>query len=262
MKFTLQKANKIKYYLQLIDVFTLREIKARYKASVLGILWIVIFPLVTAIILNIAFGTIMRIKTGNVPYFLFLLSGLLYWNFFQQGFILAKDSLIWNRDLVVKTAFPKITLPLAYVLSKIPDFFVNFFLLLIFYSLHGYSVNIYLILIFMFILPVLLFLTGVSLIVSSLNAVFRDFGRILDLFITFLFYLTPIIYPDTSIPYHYRYFVMLNPITDAIIFTRDLLFKNIIRYDLFFLSLIISLPIFVFGIIFFKKMEKKIVDLI
>jgi lipopolysaccharide transport system permease protein len=249
-------------YLQLLEVFAIREIKSRYKSSILGFLWIVIFPLATAIILSLIFGTFIRISTEGVPYFLFLLSGLLYWNFFQQGFILAKDALIWNRDLVVKTAFPKVTLPLSYVLSRVPDFFVSFLILLIFYLIYGYNLNINFILIILFILPILLFLAGISLIISSLNAVFRDFGRIVDLFMTLLFYATPIIYPDTAIPHQYKLFVLLNPISDAIIFTRDLLFKNNIRYDLFFLSLILSLPIFAFGMIFFIKMEKKIVDLI
>lgn len=252
----------MKHLIQLLEVFVLREIKSRYRASILGFLWIIIYPLVTVIILNLVFGIFIRIKTGNVPYFLFLLSGLLFWNFFQQGFILAKDALIWNRDLVVKTAFPKVSLPLSYVLSRIPDFFINFLILLIFYLLSGYPLNINFLLISLFILPMILFLAGVSLIISSLNAVFRDFGRIVELMMMLLFYATPIIYPDSSVPNKYQLFVILNPIADAIMFTRDLLFSNIIRGELFFLSMVLSLPIFAFGIVFFNKMEKKIVDLI
>lgn len=255
-------SSKTKLYFQLLEVFSIREIKSRYKASILGFLWIALYPLATSVILSLIFGIFIRIPTGKIPYFLFLLSGFLYWNFFQQGLILAKDSLVWNRDLIVKTAFPKSTLPLSYVISKIPDLLVNFTILLLFYLYYGFAPNVTFFLIFIYILPVLLFSAGVAMVFSTLNAIFRDFGRIVDLFMMLAFYLTPIVYPDSLVPARFKNLLLLNPVANAIIFTRDLLFKNVIRYDLFFLALTISLPIFIFGIFFFIKFEKKIADLI
>ncbi len=252
----------LKLYIQLLEVFSIREIKSRYKASILGFLWIVLYPLTTAVILNIIFSIIIRIPTGNIPYFLFLLSGLLYWNFFQQGFILAKDALIWNRDLIIKTAFPKSTLPLSYVFSRIPDFIVNIVILLLFYLYYGYIPNITFLLIIIFIIPILLFSSGVAMIASSLNAIFRDFGRIVELFMMLAFYATPIVYPDSLLPERFKILLLLNPVSNSIIFTRDLLFKKVIRFDLFFLAIIISLPVFILGMLFFIKLEKKIADLI
>ena len=132
----------MKQYLQLLEVFTIREIKSRYKASLLGPLWIIVYPLMTTFFLSFIFQKIIKIKTEGVPYYVFLLSGLLFWNFFQQGVLLAKDSLIWNRNLVTKTTFPKEVLPLSFIFSKIPDFFINLLILLIFLISSNFKINL------------------------------------------------------------------------------------------------------------------------
>lgn len=252
----------IKLYIQLLEVFSIREIKSRYKASLLGPVWIILYPLASAIILNLVFGIFIKIKTDNIPFFIFLLSGLIFWNFFQQGFNLGKDSLIWNRELVVKTAFSKSILPLSYIFSKIPDFFVTLGLMLCFYMISGYHPNFSFLLIGIFILPILLFTAGVSLVASLLNAVFRDFGRIVELILMVLFYATPIVYPANLIPSNLQFVLFLNPLASAIIFTRELLFQNSFRADLFLYSLIIGLVTFIIGFIFFTKFEKNMVDII
>jgi len=250
------------HYFQLLEVFTLREIKSRYKASILGFLWIVIYPLSTAFILNIVFGSVIRIQTGKISYFLNLLSGLLFWNFFQQGLILAKESLIWNRDLVIKTVFPKEVLPLSYVLSKIPDFFVGLGIFLFFFLLNGYMIDLSFFWIIIFLFPVFLFSAGISFIFALLNSIFRDFGRIIELATTLLFYATPIIYSDAIVPNKLKIFLYINPLSLSALFMRNLFFEKILRFDLFLLALAISLPVFIFGLFFFRRFEKKIADLI
>lgn len=258
----MKKLNTFKYYLQLLEVFTIREIKSRYRASLLGFLWIVLYPLILAFILNFIFGRFVKINTHGIPYFLFVLSGILFWNIFQQSVSLAKESLVWNRDLVTKTSFPKNTLPLSYVFSKIPDFFVNCAILLFFYFLSGYEPHTSSFFIFLLIIPLFLFSAGISLAVSLANAVFRDFGRITELFLLLLFYATPIVYPDFLVPGNYKFFLLINPLSSMILFTRELLFRNNFRVDLFSLSLILSLFIFGLGFLLFRKFEKKMADLI
>ena len=249
-------------YIQLLEVFAFREIKSRYKASILGPLWIIINPLLTAIMLSVVFGIFVKIKTDNIPYFLFVVSGLLFWNFFQQGFIFAKDSLVWGRELVVKTVFPKDILPLSYILSKVPDFLINLAILICFYLFYGFSLDASVLLIVIFLVPTFLFVSGISLFVALCNSIFRDFRRVVELFMTVFFYMTPIIYPESFVPEQYNVLLMINPLALAIIFTRDLLFKHLVRIDLFVISISISIPVFFFGYFFFKKYEKKIVDLI
>jgi lipopolysaccharide transport system permease protein len=253
----------MKQYLQLLDVFTVREIKSRYKASLLGPLWIIIYPLMTTFFLSFVFEEIVKIKTGAIPYFLFLLSGLLFWNFFEQGILLAKESLVWNRDLVTKSKFQKEILPLSFILSKVPDFLVSLLILVIFLLIYGFKIHLTFLMLIVNIVPIALFSAGIGLFFSLTNAVFRDFGRIIDFLLLIFFYATPVIYPENLVPKNLSLALLyFNPIALIINFSRQIIFKNQVKVDLWLISLIISFFIFVLGILFFRKFEKKIVDLI
>lgn len=253
----------MKQYLQLLDVFTVREIKSRYKASLLGPLWIIIYPLMTTFFLSFVFEKIVKIKTGAIPYFLFLLSGLLFWNFFEQGILLAKESLVWNRDLVTKSKFQKEILPLSFILSKVPDFLVSLLILFIFLLIYGFKIYPTFLMLIVNIVPIALFSAGIGLFFSLTNAVFRDFGRIIDFLLLIFFYATPVIYPENLVPKNLSLALLyFNPIALIINFSRQIIFKNQVKVDLWLISLIISFFIFVLGILFFRKFEKKIVDLI
>lgn len=256
------KYNSISHYLQLIEVFTFREIKARYRASLLGPIWIILYPLITAALLSMVFGYFIKINIGNIPYFLFVLSGIVFWNFFQQSLNIAIDSLVWNRDLIIKTSFAKSILPLSYVLSKVPDYFVYFILFFIFYVFHGYHLRINSFFIFLLIIPLVLFTSGIALLISLIHSVFRDFGRLVEFALLVLFYITPIVYSDASIPEKYKIIVYINPIALLILFCRRLLFQNIFQLDLIIRASVISVLIFLLGFYVFQKFEKRIVDLI
>ncbi len=253
----------MKQYLQLLEVFTIREIKSRYKASLLGPVWIILYPLMMTFFLSFIFEKIVKIKTEGIPYFLFLLSGLLFWNFFEQGVSLAKDSLVWNRELVTKSSFQKEILPLSFILSKIPDFFVNLLILLIFLILYNFKIKLEFLVLIFALIPIILFAFGIGLFFSLANAVFRDFGRIIDFFLMILFYAVPILYPENFMPERLKPFLLyFNPIALVINFSHQLLFKNQIKIELLLISLIISTLVFILGILFFRKFEKKIADLI
>lgn len=225
--------NSLKLYLQLLEVFTIREIKSRYKASILGPVWLIVYPLATAIILNLVFGTFIKIKTDGVGYFIFIFSALVFWDFFQQSIVLARDSLIWNRDLITKSVFPKEILPLSYVLSKIPDFFVYYLIFLIFYFNSGYPIDFRFIFLSFSILPLFFLSAGISLLMSLSNALFRDFGRLVDFFLMIIFYITPIVYPDRFVPSKFKIILFSNPLSLVIIFARDLLFKAQLHFWFF-----------------------------
>jgi len=253
----------MKQYLQLLDVFTVREIKSRYKASLLGPLWIIIYPLMTTFFLSFVFEKIVKIKTGAVPYFLFLLSGLLFWNFFEQGILLAKESLIWNRDLVTKSKFQKEILPLSFILSKVPDFLVSLLILVIFLLIYGFKIRPTFLILIVNVVPIALFSAGIGLFFSLTNAVFRDFGRIIDFLLLIFFYATPVIFPENLVPKNLSLALLyFNPIALIINFSRQIIFKNQVKVDLLLISLFISFFIFVLEILFFRGFEEKIVDLI
>lgn len=259
----MKMVNPLTSYFQLIEVFTIREIKSRYRGSILGPLWIVLYPLIVTVILSLVFGVFVQLETGGVPYFVFLFSGLIFWNFFQQGVSLASEVLIWNRDLITKTYyFRRSALPLSYALSKIPDFFVNLVIFLIFYVLNGYGIGSHVFLILLGLPSLILFSSALSLLVSLFNALFRDFGRVFEVFVMILSYATPIIYPETLIPQKYWLFLYANPLSTLVIFVRKILFRNEFDLNLLLISSALSLIAFIISFYIFNKFEKKIADFI
>lgn len=258
----MKKNDGLIYYLQLLEVFTVREIKYRYRASILGPLWIVINPLATTAILSIILGIFVKIEMGKTPYFLFLFSGLTFWNFFQQSVSLASETLIWNRDLITKTNFERNVLPLSYVLSKIPDLAIGFLIFFLFYLSYGFRPPTSILLVLLTIPPLFMFTSGVSLILSLLNSFFRDFGRIFEVLIMVFSYATPIIYSDSLIPERFKFFIYVNPLASIIIFSRRILFEGQVNFGLLGAAYILSLFMMVLGLYIFRKLEKKIADFI
>ncbi|MFN4212835.1 MAG: ABC transporter permease [Microgenomates group bacterium] len=252
----------LKLYFQLLEVFTIREIKSRYRASILGPLWIILQPLLTTIFLAFIFEKIIKIKVANIPYFLFLYSGLIIWGFFEQGINLAKDSLVWNRELIVKSKFSKNALPLSFVLSKIPDYFVNLIIFILLMLFFKQKVSFIFIFSSLTIFPLFLFSSGIGLIFSILNAIFRDFGRIIDFLLLIGFYATPVIYLPSMVSNKLLFFLKLNPLFYLISYNRSIFFENKLEFNYLILGLLTSLILFLIGIIFFKKLEKIVVDLI
>ena len=253
----------MQWYFQIIEVFTLREIKSRYKSSILGPLWLILYPLITSLFLSFIFEKIIKIKVGDsIPFFIFLYSGIIYWSFFEQGINLAKDSLVWNRELITKTNFPKETLPISFIFSKIPDFFVNYIIFLVFLFIYKINFSFSLVLLIISIIPLFLISTAIGLFFSFTNAIFRDFGRIIEFLLMIGFYATPVIYQETFVPKKYHLFLRLNPLANIITFNREIIFNKTVNINLFILALIIGFFAFIFSLLIFRRFEKKVVDLI
>jgi lipopolysaccharide transport system permease protein len=251
------------WYFQIIEVLTMREIKSRYKGSILGPLWLILYPLITSLFLSFIFEKIVKIKVGNnMPFFTFIYSGIIYWSLFEQGINLAKDSLVWNRELVTKTAFPKETLPLSFIFSKIPDFFVNYIIFLIFIFIYKINFSFSLLLPIISLIPLILTSAAIGLFFSFTNAIFRDFGRIIEFLLMIGFYATPVIYQENFVPQKYYLFLRLNPLANIITFNREIIFNKNVHFEMFFFALIISFFAFIFSLLIFRLFEKKIVDLI
>lgn len=249
-------------YFELIKVLTIRELKSRYKASFLGPIWIILQPLMIVLVISLVFGYFVKIPVGNIPYSLFVLSGLIIWNFFQQCINIAKDSLIWNRDLVTKTNIPREILPLSMIISKLPDFFIYFILLLVFMIVNKYQISLINLSVIVIIIPLFFLTSGIGLIFSLSNSIFRDFGRIYELFIMVYFYLTPVIYPESMILKNYKVMFYLNPLALMISFTRELIFYGKFNFGYFISGTGISIIIFLISIFIFSKFARKIADLI
>jgi len=169
-------------YRDLFYIFTWRDLKVRYKQTILGILWVVFQPLMTTLIFTVFFGNLAKIPSGKLPYSLFVLCGLVFWTFFSTALTHASDSMVANESIIKKVYFPKIILPFSSILTSFVDFLINFIILLVFAMVVGYYPSIWALIIF----PVAIFITGLTsvglgLLLASINVKYRDVRYILPL---------------------------------------------------------------------------------
>lgn len=241
-----------------------RELKSRYKQTAIGILWVILSPIITMVIFSIIFGQISGVKDQNIPYPLFVYSGLLMWNFFSRSIITATESLVANQSIIKKISIPIVLLPISAVVVNLVDFLfaaLVLFCLMIFYHFPFRFVGI---LIFLpAILGTFLLSAGIGLILAPINAYYRDVRFLLPYATQLLLFLTPVIYPVNFVGYPYRLLLILNPLSSIITAVRHNLL-GIGTFDIpsFILSLFVSGGIFGVGIVLFIRGEKYIADIL
>jgi len=251
------------HYLELITVLAGREIKARYKQSVLGYAWVILNPLLQMLVMAFVFSQIMRFNTISVPYTIFLYCGLLPWNLFANSLSSSTNALVSNAPLLSKIYFPREIFVISTIIAKIIDFFLAstiFVAFLIFYQ-HPVTSNL------LWVIPIFLiqqlFTYGVSLILSALNLFYRDIQYVLNLLILIWMYLTPVIYPTEIFPERYRFIFQLNPMAVIInAYRQTILGGGSPNLTSLGIALAVSLIITILGYKLFKKLEGVFADVV
>ena len=249
-------------YKYLLLQLTLREIKARYKQSIMGYAWVLINPLAQLIVYSIVFSIFIRFPTDNLPYPIFLFAGLLPWIFFQSSLTTATLCLVNNDDLIRKVYFPREVLPYAVVASKIIDFFFAGALFLIFIFIYHVSLNLNLPILSLTFLTQLFLTVGLSLMFSTFNLFYRDIQFLINLVLMLWMYLTPIIYPLNLVPKQYLVIYRLNPMVGVVEGYRNALFNSVFDFSDLLIALVISFALFIFGFVIFKRSESVFADMI
>lgn len=253
----LYKSKEILYQL------TVRQIKARYKQTVVGVLWAVLRPLFLMIIFTIIFSKMVRIPSDGIPYPIFSYCALLPWQFLSTAFGSATTSLVGNTNLVQQIYFPREIFPVSAVIASFFDFVIAssiFIILLVFYKVHITFLALYAIpLLFIQILLV----TGVSFLGSALNVFYRDVGHALVFIIQIWMYATPIIYPLSIVPEKLIPFYLLNPMAGIIDGYRKVIIQGLPPdWHYIGISAAVTLAIFFLSYKYFKKVEMKFADII
>ena len=242
-------------YRELLFFFVWRDIKVRYKQTVIGALWAVFQPLAAMVVFTVFFGKFAKIPSDNIPYPVFVYVGLLLWNFFSFGLSHASDSMVSNAGIIQKIYFPRIIIPLSAALTGIIDFF---FASLIFVGFMAY---------FKFmpslsgvaLMPLLLCITylasvGAGCFLAALNVKYRDVRFVLPFFIQLFLFLTPVIYPLSMLSKKFRALINLNPMTGVIETARSaLLGVKPVDYHLLLIAATMACVLFLCGIAYFKK---------
>ncbi len=238
-----------------------REIQIRYKQSIVGVAWAVMQPLITTVIFTVIFGFLAKIPAQGVPYPIFVLSGLLFWQYFSKVVVDSSNSLVKNESIITKVFFPRLILPLVPAISAAVELGISLIILLMLMLVYGAWPSPSVLL-----LPLLLLLAGVlgygiGLILSPLNAIYRDIGIALPFFVQIGMYLTPVIYPVSFVPKPYQWVFVLNPVATLLDSARAALlgteFPSIAAYGVLLLW---TIAIFFVGFRTFRKLEPTIVD--
>jgi len=250
-------------YRELVYFLAWRDVKVRYKQTVLGVLWAVLQPLFTMVVFTLLFGQLAKIPTDGLPGPVFYFSALVPWIYFSSTVSNAGMSLVANSTLLTKIYFPRIILPAAAALSNMMDFLISSAFLLGFVLYYGMPLGLSLLL--WPVLVVLLTLLSFSLgtIFAALNVKYRDIKYALPFFIQLLMFATPIIYPASMIPERFRWVLALNPLSGVIeAFRYSVAPLHAPDWNLVALSAGASLVLFVAGLAYFRSTEKAMADLV
>lgn len=245
-------------------MFIVRDLKVKYKQTVLGIIWLVLQPLLPVCIFTVVFGKFARLSSEGIPYIVFAFSGMVTWLFFSEVVNKGASSLVLDEGLLSKVYFPKIILPFSKLVSVSIDSFVTFALFLLFLFLYDIHIS-YRIIFLPLILLVLVSLSfSFAVLFSAVNVFFRDFRIILPFLMQIGMYASPIAYSSYIVPEKYYNFYIINPMVGIIESFRWVFFENIKIFPHYALSISIIFSFIIFGIgnLVFKKVEKAFLDVI
>jgi lipopolysaccharide transport system permease protein len=240
-----------------------RDIKVRYKQTVLGGLWAVVQPLFTMVVFTLIFGRVAKIPTEGLPYPLFSFAALVPFQFFQSGALQASESLVSNANMIKKVYFPRLIAPTAAVLGGLVDFGVAFGVLIIMMAAYGFAPQIQVLLVPLFLLLALITALGLGLWLSGLNAQFRDIRYTMTFIMQALLFLTPVAYPISLIHEPWRTLYSLNPMVAVVEgFRWALLGSEGVSGQMVLIGSVVALALLVSGAFFFRRLERTFVDVL
>ncbi len=249
-------------YRELLFFFIWRDIKVRYKQTLLGASWAILQPVFTMVVFSVFFGRLAKIPSDGIPYPIFSYAGLLPWTFFAAGLTNGANSLVRDANLIKRVYFPRLITPLSAVVGGLPDLLLAFLVLIammIYYGLFPTLASVVW-------LPISLLLAlatalGVGLWLAALHALYRDIRYVVPFLTQFWMYATPVVYPSSLLEDPWRTLYGLNPMVSVVEgFRWSLLGQSEPRVSMVLLSLAIASLLLVSGAYFFRRMEPHFAD--
>src|ERR1700690_148171 len=252
-------------YRELFRALAGRDLAGRYKQAVVGVLWALIRPFLTMLILTIVFGRIAKLPTeGDTPYALMVFAGILPWTFFSTGISEASNSLINNTGLISKVYFPRIIVPIATIVVAFVDFLVSFCILLALMGWYRFAPDWRIFILPMFALLAFFATIGPALWVTTLNVRYRDFRYVIPFIVQLGLYVSPVGFSSSVVPERWQFFYSLNPIVGIIDGFRWCILRG--QADLHPLNILTSVVVTAFflwfGVRKFRRTERSFADLI
>jgi lipopolysaccharide transport system permease protein len=251
-------------YRELLYFLTWRDVKIRYKQTVLGAAWAILQPFLTMVVFSLFFGRLAGLggKTGGVPYPIYVYAGLLPWTFFANSITSSGSSLVSSSNLITKVYFPRLIIPLAAIGAGLVDLAVSFIVLLGMMVFYRTVVSWQLVLVPLFLAGTILTATGVGALLSALTVSYRDFRYVVPFLVQLWMFVTPVIYPSSLVPERWRWAQSLNPMAGLIDGFRAAFLFRPLGWASICLSFSVSILFFLAGATYFRHVEHRFADTI
>lgn len=248
---------------ELIYFLIWRDVKVRYKQTVLGATWAILQPFISMLIFTLVFGKLAKLPSDGIPYAIFSYTALVQWTLFASGTSRASSSIVGSRGLVKKVYFPRLAVPLASVAACFADYIPAFGMLLLMMIYYHVAPGWQVLWVPFFVALATATAVGVGLWLAALNVRFRDIGYVTPFLIQIWFFMTPVVYPTSLLPARWRFLYGLNPMASSIQgFRWALLGSGDILMTSVFLSSIGALVLLFSGAVYFRRMERRFEDII
>ncbi len=261
-RFSVFDFKKIGQYRELLFAFALKDFKILYVQTYLGYAWAVVNPLLSVMVLAFVFGTVGHVNTGNIPFVLFTLAGMIGWNFIANVANDISRSMVNAREIITKIYFPRILLPLSKILSGMVELGISLLCLFIFMIIYKYPLSTHFIYFPLFLMGIVLTSLMVGLWVCTVSVLYRDFFFIVPFMLRLGVFLTPVAYPISAIPPKYQWLIFLNPLSGAIEGLRWSLIGNYDLPNYVGFSILMNVILLIFSLFYFKKIEHFIADIL
>jgi lipopolysaccharide transport system permease protein len=250
-------------YRELLFFLTWRDIKVRYKQTVLGAVWAILQPVLTMVVFSIIFGRLAKLPSEGLPYPVFTFTALLPWQLFSFALTSSSNSLIESQNLITKVFFPRLIVPIASTIAGLVDFAIAFVVLLGMMFYYRITPQVYIWTLPLFLLLALASALAVGLWLSALNVKYRDIRYVVPFLAQFWMYATPVAYSSQLIPEQWHWLYSLNPMTGVVEgFRWALLGKSALNLPFLLLSAVVVLIFLVSGLYYFKRVESGFADVI
>lgn len=247
-------------YKDLMYFLVVRGIKARYAQSVLGVSWAIIQPLVTTLVFTVVFGRLANVDSDGMPYALFSYIALLPWTYFSNTLTESSNSLLTNSNMITKVYFPRLVLPISTAFTKMLDFLIGFFILIVFMIYFGVGPSWGALFVPVLILILLFTSLGIGMILSAMAVQYRDVKHALGFGVKLLLYVAPVVYSTNAVPLEYQTYYSLNPMVGVIEGFRAAFTGQALPWHWILPGIPVSVLLFLAGLFYFKRMEKHFAD--
>ena len=256
------KLRDIWQYRELLYFLTWRDVKVRYKQTVIGFLWAIIQPFLKMVVFSVIFGNLAKMDSEGFPYPIFLYAGLLPWQFFASSVTRSGESIVASAGLIKKVYFPRLVIPIASVGACLVDFAISFIILVILMLYYNVVPTLSIFMVLPLILATIFTALGVGMFISALNVAYRDFRYVLPFFVQIWMFLTPVIYSTGIIPENWRWLILLNPMAGIVDAYRSAILGKPFEWGSLGISMGIAVVIFLCGLIYFRKTERYFADIV